>query len=95
MEYDELSYALNNEVNSAMLTCENHDADNGFISGSIIELRKGLKRRGYEPVGICDNVPYNKYSTPQVAFVYRFMDEIHWCHMPLVCLRSCKEQLLR
>ncbi|MGN0316955.1 MAG: hypothetical protein ACI4E1_03360 [Lachnospira sp.] len=93
MSDDELRHALCNSVNSAMLTYENHDTDNGFLSYSLKEMKRGLVRRGYEPVGISRNVPYNKYPTPQVAFVYKYMDEVYWCHMPVMCLTRCIEQL--
>lgn len=75
--------ALRTEVNSAMLTFENHNRDNGFFEDLVREFEKELQARQYEPIGICKNIPFpcsaTKYS---VAFVFRNNGEVNWCHLP-------------
>lgn len=75
--------ALQTEINSGMLTVENHCRDNGFFGDTLKECEKELKRRKYEPVGICKNVPFEcAYSSYVIAFVFRYNEEIYWCHLP-------------
>ena len=73
------------EVNSALLTFSNHDNDNGFLEDTIDKVEKKLIERGYEPVGICKNVPFPCVSTSMsLGFVYRYDGEVRWCHIPEV-----------
>ena len=82
----ELKEALTNVVNSALLTFDNHDKDNSFLSSRIAEMEKDLRYSGYKPEGICFNVPWNHYPDEQVAFVYECKEEEkYWCHMSRLC----------
>lgn len=85
---DDLRRILRQEVNSAVLTFENHNTDNGFMVSNLTMMSRMLKRNDYEPVGICKNVPYNPHPTEQVAFVYRYDGELYWCHMPALSLKN-------
>lgn len=79
----ELKEILKTEVNSALVSFENHNADNGFFEDNVIDVEQELNERQYEPIGICKNVPFKsagiKYS---VAFVYKYKENVYWCHMP-------------
>lgn len=76
-----LKEAIVNVVNSAIVTFENHNQDNSFLEGKIVPMEKELQHSGYVPVGICFNVPWNRYDDEQIAFVYEFEEEKCWCHM--------------
>lgn len=80
---------LQNEVNSACVTTGNHNNDNGFMYPDIINFEKGLKKRGYEPIGISKNVPFKpSYAEYSVAFCYKYNDEIYWCHLTEIVWHS-------
>lgn len=81
----ELKDALVTEVNSGMLSYGNHNTDNGFLNEKYYMVERELKCAGYEPVGVCFNVPFNPHPTKQIAFAYLVDDEVHWCHMPQSC----------
>lgn len=79
----ELGEILKTEVNSASLTYQNHDADNGFLYSDIDDVVKALNDRysNLEPVGICRNVPFPcSTSNYSVGFVYKIDGETYWCH---------------
>ena len=77
--------ALVTEVNSGMLTLSNHNTDNGFLSPKSYITEGELKKSGYEPMGICFNIPFNPHPSKQIAFVYLVDGEPVWCHMPQTC----------
>lgn len=77
--------ALTCEINSALLSSGNHSTDNIFIDPSYRNMEWMLRECHFEPVGISRNVPFNRYRANQIAFVYRYEDELYWCHMPEVC----------
>ena len=77
--------SLTNEVNSALITCNNHSSDNSFISNELHRFVSNLKATSYEPYGICRNVPYNPYDVDEIAYVFKEDDEIRWVHMPKLC----------
>lgn len=77
--------ALTCEINSALLSSENHSTDNIFIDPCYLSMERMLRECHFEPVGISRNVPFNRYRANQIAFVYRYEDELYWCHMPEVC----------
>lgn len=85
--------ALTCEVNSALLTFENHSADNIFLDPSYTVMERLLREYRFEPVGYCKNVPFNRYRSKQIAFVYRYDDELHWCHMPEICWMSFLQEI--
>lgn len=80
---NELGEILKTEVNSASLTYQNHDADNGFLYSDIDDMVEVLND-GYsniEPIGICRNVPFPcSVSNNSVGFVYKIDGDIRWCH---------------
>lgn len=80
---NELGEILKTEVNSASLTYQNHDPDNGFLYSDIDDMVAVLND-GYsniEPIGICRNVPFPcSVSEHSVAFVYKIDGDIRWCH---------------
>lgn len=79
-----LGEILKTEVNSASLTYQNHDADNGFLSSDIDDMVMELNDRysNLEPVGICRNPPFPcSASHYSVGFVYKLEGDIHWCHL--------------
>ena len=77
-----LGEILQTEVNSGMVTFENHNNDNGFMDCDIVPFERALKERHYEPVGICKNVPFEPaYAKYSVAFCYKYEDEVYWCHL--------------
>ena len=79
----DLREVLKTEVNSALISCGNHDSDNGFFADNINGVEKKLIAREYEPLGICKNVPFECASAGRsVAFVYKYDGDVHWCHMP-------------
>ena len=79
----DLKEILKTGVNSALISIKNHEGDNGFFRDTIVEIENDIERRGYVPLGICKNVPFECSSASQsVAFVYKYLDEIYWCHMP-------------
>jgi hypothetical protein len=80
--------ALTCEVNSALLTFENHNPDTIFLDPSYRVMERMLREYRFEPVGICKNVPFNRYRANQIAFVYRYRDELYWCHLPEICWMS-------
>lgn len=81
---NELGKILKTEVNSASLTYQNHDADNGFLSIDIDDMVIKLNDRysNIEPIGICRNTPFpcsvGKYS---IGFVYKIDGDTYWCHL--------------
>jgi hypothetical protein len=77
--------ALTCEVNSALLTFENHSADNIFVDPSCAAMERMLRECHYEPVGVSRHIPFNRHRSSQIGFVYRYNDELYWCHMPSVC----------
>jgi hypothetical protein len=83
-----LKEALTCEVDSALLTFENHNPNTIFLDPSYRVMERQLMEYHYEPVGICKNVPYNRYRAKQIAFVYRYEDELYWCHLPEICWMS-------
>jgi hypothetical protein len=80
--------ALNCEVNSALITCENHSPDTIFFDPSYRIMEQLLREYHYNPVGICKNIPYNEHRANQIAFVYRYEGELYWCHLPEICWMS-------
>ena len=88
-----LREALTCEVNSALLTFGNHSADNIFLDPSFSVTERMLRECHYGPVGISRNIPFNRHQTNQIAFVYRYDDELYWCHMPEVCWMSCLREI--
>ena len=40
---------LQTEVNSALVTFENHSNDNGFMDCDVLPFEMGLRERHYEP----------------------------------------------
>lgn len=81
----ELGEILKTEVNSASLTYENHNRDNGFLYSDIDDVVKALNDRysDLEPVGICRDVPFpcNAIANANsVGFVYKVDGETYWCH---------------
>ena len=80
--------AITNCVNSAMLTYENHNTNNSFLGASYRMVDRMLKMYDYEPVGTSKNIPFCNHSTAQIAFVYRYEDEIYWCHLPEICWKK-------
>lgn len=85
--------ALTCEVNSALLTFENHSADNIFLDPSYAVTERLLREYHFDPVGISRNIPFNRHRANQIAFVYRYDDEIHWCHMPEICWMSFLQEI--
>ena len=78
--------SLTNTVNSGILTFENHTNDNSFVSTEFFHFEKDFLHKGYEPVGVCKNIPYNNYDSPMIAYVFKDNDETVWIHMPERCL---------
>ena len=77
-----LGEVLKTEINSALISCGNHDSDHGFFAANINDVEKNLIAREYEPLGICKNVPFECASAGQsMAFVYKYDDNVCWCHM--------------
>ena len=73
---------LQNELNSALVTFENHSNDNSFMECDIKTFERLLQGNKYEPVGICKNVPFEpSYAKHSIAFCYRYEEELYWCHM--------------
>lgn len=73
---------LQTEVNSALITFENHNKDNSFMDCDIRIFNRLLTCKNYEPVGICKNVPFKPaYAIHSVAFCYRYEEELYWCHL--------------
>ncbi len=73
---------LQTEVNSALVTFENHSDDNSFMHCDIKPFERLLEVGKCEPVGICKNVPFEPaYAKYSVAFCYRYEEELYWCHM--------------
>jgi len=73
---------LQTEVNSALVTFENHSNDNSFMDCDIKTFERLLEVGKYEPVGICKHVPFEPaYAKYSVAFCYRYEEELYWCHM--------------
>ena len=82
MNSKEIGEILQTEINSALLTYENHNNDNGFLDCDILEFERGLTERNYEPVGICKNVPFAPdYALHSIGFCYRYNEELYWCHL--------------
>lgn len=80
---NELGEILKTEVNSASLTYQNHDADNGFLSSDIDDMVMELNDRysNIEPVGICRNTPFPcSVSNYSIGFVYKIDGDTYWCH---------------
>lgn len=81
MNIQKLGRILQNEVNSAAVTFENHSNDNSFLDCGIRDFAAELEN-GYEPVGICKNVPFKPdYAEHSVAFCYKQDGELYWVHM--------------
>lgn len=77
-----LGEILQNEINSALVTFENHNSDNSFMDCDITTFARLLEASHYEPVGICKNVPFEpSYARYSVAFCYKYEDELYWCHL--------------
>lgn len=96
LEVEEINIGeiLQAEVNSAMITVQNHDNDNGFLECGIREFTLALRERNYEPIGICKNVPFKPtYTEYAVAFCYKRNDEIYWCHLTETMWYSLLTQL--
>lgn len=73
---------LQNEINSAFISYENHNNDNGFMDCDINNFERGLIERNYEPIGICKQVPFEApYAKHSVAFCYKYEEELYWCHL--------------
>lgn len=73
---------LQNEINSALVTFENHSSDNSFMDCDILIFEKSLKTNKYDAVGICKQVPFKPaYAKYSIAFCYKYNDELYWCHM--------------
>lgn len=85
--------ALTCEINSALLSSGNHSTDNIFIDPCYRSMERMLQECHFEPVGISRNVPFNRYRANQVAFVYRYEEELYWCHMPEVCWISFLQEI--
>lgn len=79
---DLVTDSLTNEINSGMLTYQNHSNDNGFLYCDFDDFAKALEYSKYEPYGVCRNVPYNTYNDKMVAYAFKEHDEIRWIHMP-------------
>ena len=77
--------SLTNEINSALITCNNHSSDNSFISNELYHFVGNLKVKPYEPYGVCRNIPYNPYDIDMIAYVFKEDDEIRWVHMSKLC----------
>ena len=79
--------SLTNEINSAMITFENHSKDNSFVDCDLKNFKKYFGYTGYEPYGVCRNVPFNYYPDEQVAYVFKEDEEIKWVHIPKLMWR--------
>lgn len=82
---NELGEVLKTEINSASLTYQNHDADNGFLSSDIDDMVMELNDRysNIEPVGICRNTPFPcnaLFGRSAIGFVYKVDGDTYWCH---------------
>lgn len=75
--------ALQNLVDSSILTRRNHSMDNSFLRSEAWDVEYRLKESQYTAVGISFNVPFGNSSEKQIAFVYEHMEEKYWVHMPV------------
>ena len=76
--------ALQNPVDSAILTRRNHSMDNSFLRREAGDVEYRLMEHRYTALGISFNVPFGNHYEKQIAFVYEHMDETYWVHMPVV-----------
>ena len=78
-----IKQSLETQVNSALLTFNNHSNDNSFISNELSTFISNLRNSNYIPYGVCMNPPYSHYDSPMVGYVfYDERDEVRWVHMP-------------
>lgn len=74
--------ALQNPVDSAILTMRNHSMDNSFLLSKAADIEYHMMSKQYSAVGVSFNVPFSRYRNRQIAFVYEYMDDKYWVHMP-------------
>lgn len=90
----DLGMILQTEINSAMISFKNHDSDNGFLECDVTKFESALVKRGYEPLGICKNVPFKPdYAIYSVAFCYKYNGDVYWCHLTEVMWYSLLNQI--
>jgi hypothetical protein len=90
----DLGMILQTEINSAMISNKNHDCDNGFLECNVTKFESALVEKGYEPLGICKNVPFKPdYAIYSVAFCYKCNGDVYWCHLTEVMWYSLLNQI--